>query len=309
MSKEKKPFRFKRFAVEHGESALKVGVDGVLVGAWASIGSAKGSIGSAKGSIASAEGWIASAEGMRVLDAGCGCGLIALMLAQRMEGRDVEIEAVDVDIPSVMECRRNIEASPWRECVKAECKNFMEMEGCRYDMIVSNPPYFDAGVSLLDSARLAARHAAEFSPEALIRVGEKMLEEGGRIVMIVPLQQSDDLAAIARECGMTPRRRCRVRGHADAEWKRALLEFEKSCSKESESVARENDRSHIETEEEAQDRYRKERGGDAKECDKNENHVKGEKCYDIEESLTLERERGIPTEEYRALCGEFYLKF
>lgn len=258
MSKEKKPFRFKRFAVEHGESALKVGVDGVLVGAWASIG---------------------SAEGMRVLDAGCGCGLIALMLAQRMEGREVHIEAVDVDIPSVMECSRNIEASPWRGCVKAECKNFMEMEGCRYDMIVSNPPYFDAGVSLLDSARLAARHAAEFSPEALIRVGVKMLEDGGRIVMIVPLQQSDALAEIACECGMMPMRRCRVRGHADAEWKRALLEF------------------------------RKERGGDAKECDKNENHVKGEKCYDIEESLTLERERGIPTEEYRALCGEFYLKF
>ena len=142
MSKERL-FRFKRFAVSHSQSAIPVGMDGVLIGAWCSV-----------------------SQALRVLDAGTGCGLIALMCAQR--SAEARITAIDIHPPSVEEAVYNFTTSPWARRLEARLIPFAEFAEKGFDLIVSNPPFFHAGVSpTLSDARLRARHSGAFGPEAL----------------------------------------------------------------------------------------------------------------------------------------------
>ena len=116
-------FRFKQFAVRNSMAAMKVGTDGVLLGAWCPVEGA-----------------------LRVLDVGTGTGLIALMVAQR--NVSAMIDAVDIDHAACDEAGFNVANSPWHERINVECCDFMEYCGCGvgYDLIVSNPPYFDNGL-------------------------------------------------------------------------------------------------------------------------------------------------------------------
>lgn len=196
-------FRFKQFNVSHACSALPVGVDGVLVGAWTGF------------------------DGMRILDAGTGCGVIALMMAQRNPG--AHIFAVDTHLPSVEEASRNFAASPWGDRLKAEHVSFLDIkpDGGLYDVIVSNPPFFDSGADSTVSARTGARHMGVFSPYSLLGHGAGLLSEAGVISMILPATEEENLLAAASLRGMRLRRRCIVRDHEGAQWKRVLMEFGK----------------------------------------------------------------------------------
>lgn len=246
--KKYRPFQFKQFSVCHSRSALKVGVDGVLVGAWTSV---------------------PTTVGARILDVGTGCGLIALMLAQRTADISAEIVGIEVDRPSIEECGDNFCASLWSERLAVVAEDFMHWNPKeKFDLIVSNPPYFMAGADAKMSARMAARHADEFSPDSLLVRGVGMLNDGGKIAMIVPSDQSDLLAEIAGSVGLRGHRRCMVRGHEEAPWKRCLLEFVKSEEGEVSSG-----------------------------------------LYDTESQLTIEHVRGVATDEYSKLCCDFYLKF
>lgn len=224
---------------------MKVGVDGVLVGCWADGEGAK-----------------------RILDVGTGCGLIALIMAQRYP--KARIFGVDVDEASVEEARGNAAASPWSDRVEIDRRSFPDgfhidsEEGAEYDLIVSNPPYFDSGVVNAATPREIARHQGALSPSTLIRHSRQMLRDGGRLAMVVPLEEEARLEAEAESQGYQLLRKCRVRGHDKAPWKRVLLEWQKG----------------------------KEPGREVE-----------------AEFLTLEEEPGRPTEEYRRLCRDFYLKF
>lgn len=204
MKEKERLFRFKEFAVRHSRSALPVGMDGVLIGAWADCSGAT-----------------------RILDAGCGCGLIALMCAQRHS--KARVIATDVHLPSVEEAAANFAASPWSDRLEARQQDFCEMNTERwgsFDHIVSNPPFFDAGVAdPQSSARLGARHAAAFGPETLLRLGAPMLTASGSIALICPVTQREQLLSIASGAGLYPRRLCEVRGRESHPPKRLLLQL------------------------------------------------------------------------------------
>ncbi|PTT52789.1 tRNA1(Val) (adenine(37)-N6)-methyltransferase, partial [Aeromonas sp. HMWF014] len=127
-------FTFKQFHIEHDRCAMKVGTDGILLGAWAPVANAS-----------------------RVLDIGTGSGLIALMLAQRSRS-DCLIDGVELDRDAATQARANVAASPWTSRVNIVENAIQDYRAPPYDLIVSNPPYFVAGQSFSDPARALARH-------------------------------------------------------------------------------------------------------------------------------------------------------
>lgn len=246
-SKTTKPFRFKHFAVSHSRSAMKVGVDGVLIGCWADIANAE-----------------------KILDVGTGCGLIALIMAQRCP--KAQITGVDIDKASVGEALENVNGSRWRDRIDIGLKSFPDdIIGCtndsdtKFDLVISNPPYFNSGVIDASTPREMARHQGILSPSSLLKYSYKILKEGGNLAMVLPSEESDSIENEAKLLGYALTRKCLVRGHAGVPWKRVLLQW----------------------------RY-------------------GDEDYDAAiatEHLTLEMSAGMPTEEYRELCRDFYLKF
>lgn len=164
-----KVFRFKQFAVVNDRSAMKVGTDGVLLGAWCPVASAR-----------------------RVLDVGTGCGVIALMIAQR--NSHAVIDAIDIDPDAITEANLNFESSPWASRLTAiEC-DFNDMDDNeRYDLIVSNPPYFTNGVLPSGDARTVARHTASLTYAQLIRGAAQRLTDEGALALISPTDAESDI--------------------------------------------------------------------------------------------------------------------
>lgn len=195
-------FRFKQFAVRHRDSAMKVGVDAVLVGSWADVNGVHAA-----------------------LDVGTGCGVIALAVAQRAP--QAFVSAVEIDEPSAKEAGENFAASPWSGRLRVVCADFRVMLGAneRYDLIVSNPPFFDSGVDSVLSSRMAARHVGCLSPAELLRSGADHLTDSGRIALICTAAQKDVIALAAAGCGLHLRRMTMVRGAADKPTKRVLAEY------------------------------------------------------------------------------------
>lgn len=196
-------FRFKQFSVCHSQSAMKIGVDGVLLGAWAD-----------------------ARDAARVLDVGTGCGVIALQIAQR--NPNAVIEAIDIHQPSVEEAKKNFESSPWSDRLNVANISFESYKPeVGFDLIVSNPPFFHSGVDATASSRMTARHAAELSPETLLTIGSGMLAPMGRIALICPLELEDTLLSLSSEIGLSVKRLTSVYGVEGKPAKRLLAEFEK----------------------------------------------------------------------------------
>ena len=157
-----KTFRFKQFAVLNDRTAMKVGTDGVLLGAWCPVEGAQ-----------------------RALDVGTGCGVIALMVAQR--NSEAHIDGIDIDPGAIEEATLNFAASPWSERLTAMMTDFNHMTGTgRYDLIVSNPPYFTDSLLPPDAARTMARHTASLSYRQLIEGAAQRLTDDGMLALISP---------------------------------------------------------------------------------------------------------------------------
>lgn len=166
-------FRFKQFSVCHSKSAMKVGVDGVLLGAWADVG------------------------GKSVLDVGTGCGLIALMAAQR--NVNAHILGIDISNEAIEEARSNINLSPWHDRVEAVCVSFQrQLElPARFDCIISNPPFFNSGITDPSTEREKSRHIAELSPEIILQNASRILSDNGVVSLITPADYLTSLKAAA----------------------------------------------------------------------------------------------------------------
>lgn len=222
-----KIFRFKQFAVRNDRSAMKVGTDGVLLGAWCDV------------------------EGVRrVLDVGTGTGLIALMVAQR--NAEALVEAVEIDAEACTEARENFEASPWSERLQVIHGDFLEIateascgssrgfgasgSSCcssvgvgMYDLIVSNPPYFTEDTTSDDHRRATARHTSvALTYSALIASACPLLADGGRICLISPVEREVEIYSAASESGLCVSRRLTVYPKPRAAAKRMLWELRKS---------------------------------------------------------------------------------
>jgi len=179
---------------------MKIGVDAVLVGAWADVTGAK-----------------------TILDVGTGCGVIAMMCAQR--NLSAIIHAIDIDRESVLEAEENFNRCRWSGRLQARREDFNDMKLHDIDVIVSNPPYFESGVLHPHSPRLVARHKDNLSPEILLAKGREYLSANGRIAMIVPSEQLERLVSVGRSLGLVAIRASWVRGHLSAPIKRLLIEF------------------------------------------------------------------------------------
>lgn len=196
-------FRFKQFSVRHELSAMKVGVDAVLLGAWAD-----------------------TRDVHYVLDVGTGCGVIALAIAQRAP--EAMIHAIDIDLPSIQEAGENFKASPWHARLKAEniaYSALFDHPQAKYDLIVSNPPFFDSGVDPQTDSRMRARHIGALSPFVIVETAGKLLTPHGRVALITPAEMEERLCRCADESGLQLLRSVRVKGTPSAQPKRLLSEF------------------------------------------------------------------------------------
>lgn len=166
-------FHFKRFDVINNRSAMKVGTDGVLLGAWC-----------------------ASAQKnmpRRILDAGCGTGLIALMAAQRFP--DASITGIDISRNAVMEAQENFINSPWSSRLRAIQTDFKDYADCceKFDLVISNPPFFENGATAPDIERRVARHGSSLSLKALMIGATKLLLPEGILSLILPSERESEL--------------------------------------------------------------------------------------------------------------------
>lgn len=157
-------FRFKQFEIMQDRCAMKVGTDGVLLGAWAAI--------------------TAAAETKRVLDVGTGTGLIALMLAQKLEGANVV--GIDIDEQAVEQARMNINNSQWADrmsIVQTSLQDYLPEE--MFDIIVSNPPFFIDSLKNPDARRSIARHTETLSMDELAKHTARLLKENGYLFLVL----------------------------------------------------------------------------------------------------------------------------
>ena len=208
-------FRFKRFSVTNERSPMKVGTDGVLLGAAVSLDS----------SVA------------RVLDVGTGTGTIALMVAQRLSdmGGDFMVEAIDIDAPSAEEAAANFAASPWAEHLRAGNVPLQRYSPSgAFDLIVSNPPYFDDSLQAPEARRNAARHisvAAEggesLSYRELAVFASDHLSSSGRLAIILPADQEHALIRCMASYSLHLRRIIRIRTTPRKPVSRIIAEFGK----------------------------------------------------------------------------------
>jgi len=207
---ESPPFRFKRFHLEQNGVAHPAGTDGVLLGAWASV----------------------DRKPARILDIGTGTGLIALFLAQRTEGCQVEeIVGVEVHQASAACAARNFQASPWAAklaIVHSAVQDFCLANSKQFDLIVCNPPFFTNGISAPDPTRRLARTASKLTAFALLEAIGRLLKPEGLFCTILPVMEGWRLTELAACRGLYCTRMTSVYGRAGKPVERLLLQFETS---------------------------------------------------------------------------------
>ena len=195
-------FQFKQFTIRHDKCAMKVGTDGVLLGAWTGIESCN-----------------------RILDIGTGTGLIAMMLAQRSKA---VIDAIDIDAEACLQAQENAESSPFAERIKirhSALSDFAQTDTGLYDLIVSNPPYFVDSLKCPDQKRNTARHTDTLTLEDLLQDSRKLLAPQGRIALILPYDQKERLTDCIRTQNLFLSKETSVIPVPGAEPKRLLAEL------------------------------------------------------------------------------------
>ncbi|ART80124.1 tRNA1(Val) (adenine(37)-N6)-methyltransferase [Oceanisphaera avium] len=160
-------FTFKQFHINHDRCAMKVGTDGILLGAWVTLAQAK-----------------------RILDVGTGSGLVALMLAQRTTP-EVKIIGLELDKQAAIQACENVAASPWPQKVVIKQGALQAYQEQPFDLIVANPPYFKPGQAFECQARQHARHTSSLSLADLFKHTKRLLQPSGRLAVILPYQALD----------------------------------------------------------------------------------------------------------------------
>jgi len=200
-------FQFKQFSVEQDRTAMKIGTDGVLLGAWTSIEN----------------------NPFSILDIGTGTGIIALMLAQRSSAE--QIDALEIDEDAYEQATDNFENSPWNDrlfCFHAGLDEFVEEPEDEYDLIVSNPPFYSEDYKSSNDKRDLARFQDAMPFEDLIEAAALLLSENGIFSVIIPFKEESTFLALANEYELFPLQLTRVKGTPTSEIKRSLLAFSRN---------------------------------------------------------------------------------
>tara|TARA_B100000809_G_C15110946_1_gene520564 strand:- start:174 stop:887 length:714 start_codon:yes stop_codon:yes gene_type:complete len=198
------PFQFKQFSINQDQCAMKIGTDGVLLGAWSSLESRPFSI----------------------LDIGAGTGVLSLMLAQRSDAE--VIEALEIDDKAFEQCVDNFEQSDWNDrlfCYHASLEEFEEEIEDTYDLIICNPPFYSEDYKTKNIARDLARFQDAMPFEHLLKSVSSLLSEDGRFNIIIPFSEEKKMIDLAKQVALFPKKITHVRGNPSADIKRSLIEF------------------------------------------------------------------------------------
>lgn len=194
-------FRFKQFVIRQEQTPMKVGTDGVLLGAWATVEKAG-----------------------HILDIGTGTGLLALMAAQR--NPQAWIDAIEIDENACLQAALNISASPWKERIQLFSVSVFHFHPSKkYDSILCNPPFFIRSTPPPDSGRTLARHCENFDHTALALTVKNWLSQQGRFSLVLPVREAEHLINPCRESGLYLSRLTRVLPNPGKPPKRYLMEF------------------------------------------------------------------------------------
>jgi tRNA1Val (adenine37-N6)-methyltransferase len=204
-------FEFKQFTVQQDKAAMKVGTDGVLLGAWALINN----------------------NPTTILDIGAGTGLIALMLAQRSNAG--QIDAIEIDENAYEQATNNFENSPWSDrlfCFHAGLDEFVEEPEDEYDVIVSNPPFYKDDYKSENKSRDLARFEDALPFEELIEAAAFLLSEKGVFSVIIPYKEEENFIQMTIQCELYVKKITRVKGTPTSEIKRSLIAFSRNKTTE-----------------------------------------------------------------------------
>ena len=199
-----RPFKFKQFTISQDRCAMKIGTDAVLLGAWASI----------------------NQNPFSILDIGAGTGVISLMLAQRSHAE--LIDAVEIDDNAYEQCTENFENSLWNDrvfCYHASLEEFTEEIDDKYDLIVTNPPFYSDDYKSENVKRDIARFQDALPFEHLLESVSKLLSEAGMFSVIIPFKEEVIFIDLATKFKLYTNRITRVKGNTSSEIKRSLIEF------------------------------------------------------------------------------------
>lgn len=199
-----KPFQFKQFTVNQDQCAMKIGTDGVLLGAWTSV----------------------DHNPFNVLDIGAGTGILSLMIAQRSNAE--QIEAIEIDDDAFEQCAENFENSPWNDrlfCFHASLLEYIEAVDEKFDLIICNPPFYSEDYKTEDKARNLARFSDAMPMEHIIFAVINFLSENGIFSIVIPHKMENTFIEEASLIGLFPNRILRVKGNPNSEIKRSLIEF------------------------------------------------------------------------------------
>jgi len=205
-------FRFKQFIVYHDKCAMKVGTDGVLLG-----------------------GWTNPENAATILDIGTGTGLIALMMAQKTNNTS-RIDAIDIDEDAIIQAKENSERSGFEKinCVHQSLQQYALECKSKYDLIISNPPYFTSSLHSPDKQRTVARHTNHLDIDELMHCSYQLLSEKGRLSLIYPHNEKNKLISVAEKNKLYVSKITNVFSTPQSEAKRILIEFsvKKECFSE-----------------------------------------------------------------------------
>jgi tRNA1Val (adenine37-N6)-methyltransferase len=197
-------FKFKQFSVIQEHCAMKIGTDGVLLGAWTPLIN----------------------NPFNVLDIGAGTGILSLMLAQRSNAE--QIDAIEIDEDAYEQCVENFEASPWGDklfCFHAGLDEFVDEPEDEYDLIISNPPFYTDDYKSDNTSRDLARFEDALPFEELIEAAALLLSDNGIFSVIIPFKEEERFVAMCKELDLFPLKMTRVKGTPTSEIKRSLLAF------------------------------------------------------------------------------------
>ena len=205
-------FQFKKFSIRQDRCTLKVGTDGVVLGAWANVAGAK-----------------------RILDIGTGTGLLALMCAQR--NADALIDAIEIDDASAEQAAENVAASPWADRIRVHRMDVKKTRSAeKYDLIICNPPFYAGEMTSPDARIGLAKHSSELDLWTLIGKVDELLSEEGKFTCILPMDREKEMLQYLDRCGLRVQRRCQLKYLEERPAKRLLLEVDRKSEKLKEEV-------------------------------------------------------------------------
>lgn len=203
-------FRFKQFAIEQDRTPMKVGTDGVLLGAWATVENAG-----------------------KILDIGTGTGLIALMAAQR--NPKANIDALEIEPNACQQAQANVFASPWASRIQIVPIALQDFQpSISYDSIICNPPFFKGSTKAPDSGRTLARHTDTLPHADLVANTARLLSPQGNFCVILPPTEALHLMEIARHYHLYPEHITLVLPNPGKQPKRYLIKFTRLQTKTTE---------------------------------------------------------------------------